>query len=329
MRVTVLVIGPFTSLLLLVKTISTPLFGVPSAITAYALGVVIMGVINLSLIRYKRMTQDTTVNTRTNGIIQALALSITSLAFLSNITIQLLHITGMRQMFLVAFGLTTLRIQQTLGGGKTSAIFSGPVSLITFTLLVVLWGITKVDDETFQHPEPLTHRLTQTPAFIVCFFIGAAAHVHILCLLFNQRSEPKEGKPSKWFAVGIASVHIVLVILSGLIQKTHPFTVDVPTVRLNESVEHVMPRLVMSITLLLLCTAPIVTSGVFNSIFVDGSVIIATVLITNTSPHIGSVALIVFSAVKVIAVFCLTYLFTDEWIPKFIWDNLRSVKSSQ
>jgi hypothetical protein len=328
LRVAVLAVGPFTNCFLLIKNISTPLFGVEKAITAYTSGVVMMCIIHLTLIKHRNKTLDSTVNTITNRSMQSMALTVTSMAYLSNTTAQILHITGMRQMFLVSFGLTALRIQQTLSGGKASALFSGPISLIAFLVLVVIWARTEIDDETFRYPEPRTHMLEQIPAFIACIFIGAAAQVHILWVMFNQQPDIPYDKPPEWFAVCTAVVHVVLICISGLMQKAHPFTIDALTVQLNPSVYLLMFRLITSITLLLLCTAPIMNSGVFRSIFMDGSVIIATVLIISTHPHIGTAAIIGFSAVKVVLVFCLLYLVTDNWIPKSILDHLRSIKSN-
>jgi hypothetical protein len=162
----------------------------------------------------------------------------------------------------------------------------------------------------------------------VCIIIGAAAQVHILWVMFNHQPDVTNGKPLEWFAGIIAFVHVVLACVSGLIQKTHPFTVDVRTMRLNESVEHMMPRLILSITLLLVCTAPIATNGVFHSIFIDGSVIIAAVLVTNAQPYVGSVFLITLSAVKVVVVFCWLHLFTGKWVPKFMY-YLQAVRSNE
>ena len=328
MRVVVLVIGPFTNTFLLIKTLSTPLFSIELATIAYVLGVVIMCGIHVLLIKHRNKTRDGSENTMTNGIVQALALSVTSITYLTNTTVQILNITGMRQMFLVAFGLITLRIQQTLTGGKASALFSGPISFVVFVILFSIWFGTEFNDETFQHPEPRTDGLHEILAFLVCIIIGAAAQVHILWVMFNHQPDVTNGKPLEWFAGIIAFVHVVLACVSGLIQKTHPFTVDVRTMRLNESVEHMMPRLILSITLLLVCTAPIATNGVFHSIFIDGSVIIAAVLVTNAQPYFGSVFLITLSAVKVVVVFCWLHLFTGKWVPKFMY-YLQAVRSNE
>ena len=133
-RAKALIAGPHTYTFILLRNLVMERPSEQVVLCSYVVGVIAMYILHMGLICYrnkKAVISEETVN----RIVHEYAANVTNSAYLAITTVQLLHITAIRETFLVSFVLVTLRVQQTLSGGKRAALFSGPLGMLAVTIL--------------------------------------------------------------------------------------------------------------------------------------------------------------------------------------------------
>jgi len=249
--------------------------------------------------------------------VHAYASALTNAAYLSISTVQLLHVTGMHQSFVVTFILLTLRVQQTLGGGKRSALFSGPLIMTTVTVLCILALLSREHEFTLPTPgSPYAneeHGPGAVSVILLCIAVGASAHANLQWIVFHEHNDTlymwNEGVAS--FMTFIS--HMVFASLSAFVAAYHPIMVDINMVMVNPHVHMLLPRLTLTVIVLLLCTAPISNNSMLQTLLGDGSVILGTVLVTLAHPAMGSFVVISIAVSVSIIAFCFVFIRCDEW----------------
>jgi len=325
-----LIAGPHTYTFLLLRNLVVHRPEQQWVLFSYTVGVCIMEVIYRCLLYYRKSVCDRKSQASDHvmdRIVHGYASALTNTAYMCISTVQLLHVTGMRQSFLVTFVLLTLRVQQTLGGGKRSALFSGPMAMIAVTSLGVAALLSK--EQEFALPVPVSpyaneeHGPSADAVMVLCAAVGASAHAHLQWIVFHEHNDALYGWDRDVVGFMTWVFHLVLACISGFVAAYHPIMIDINMVVLNPHVGMLLPRLTLTILLLLLCTAPIYDSSVFNTLIGDGSVIIITVLVTNAHPAMGSFLLIATSVSVSIMAFFFIYIRCDEWPWRRWWSMFQ------
>jgi hypothetical protein len=312
-----LIAGPHTYTFLLLRNLVVDRPKQQWVLFAYAVGVCLMEVVHRSLVYYRKVNGGGRSDEVENRKVHEYAATATNAAYLSISTVQLLHVTGMHQPFVVTFILLILRVQQTLGGGRRSALFSGPIMMIAVTLLCILALLSREHEFTLPTPgSPYTnkeHGPSADAVVLLCVAVGASAHAHLQWVVLHEHNNELYmwDKGVVVFMTFIS--HLALACVSAFVAAFHPIMVDINMVMLNPNVEMLLPRLTLTVIVLLLCTAPICDSTVLHTLLGDGSVIIATVLVTQAHPAMGSVVTITVAVSVSILSFCFVYIRCDEW----------------
>jgi hypothetical protein len=316
LRAKALIAGPHTYTFILLRNLVVDRPTEYSVLFAYGIGVVIMYIIHMWLIHY-RSTSGGNLNGGNNKIIHEYAADFTNSVYLAITTVQLMHVTAVRETFLVSFIIVTLRVQQTLSGGKRSALFSGPLSLLVVTVLCIAALLSREHEfslPTARSPFANTDNgLNASAVVALCVLVGASAQAHLQWVVFHEHNDTLYWWNTSAMAFMTFASHIILACVSGFIAAYHPIMIDVDMVVHNSHVGLLIPRLTMTILLLLLCTAPINDSSVMKSILGDGSVVVATVLLVQAHPVMGSVLVITIAVCVSILTFVFVYIRPDMW----------------
>ena len=315
-RAKALIAGPHTYTFILLRNLLMDRPSEQIVLFAYGGGVLLMYILHMVLIRY-RNSRITTNFDRGKSIIHEYAANITNSVYLAITTVQLLHITAVRETFLVTFILVTLRLQQTLSGGRRSALFSGPLGMLVVTVLcvaAVFSGKHEFSLPVSRSPFANTENgLTASAVLTLCVLVGASAQAHLQWIVFHEHNDSLY----KWDTPIVAFVtfvsHILLACVSGFVAAYHPIMIDVYMVINNSQVGLLVPRLTLTIIVLLLCTAPINDNSVLKSILGDGAIITSTVLVVHAHPVMGSVTVIAISVCLCILTFVFVYVRPDEF----------------
>ena len=337
-----LIAGPHTYTFVLLRNLVVQRPAQEWVLLAYVIGVCLMEVAHRFLIHHRKIQLDSRggravvtaasssalvhgktaasssalVHEKASALVHEKASAWTNAAYLCISTVQLLHVTGLQQTFLVVFVMVTIRIQQTLSGGKRAALFSGPLIMIAVTSLcaaALLWR-----EHQFTLPVPVSPYAnadgpSATAVLLLCAAVGASAHAHLQWVVLHEHNDAIY-MWDKQLVQGVTFVsHLLLACVSGFVAAYHPIMVDIQMVVSNPDVGILLPRLTLTIIVLLLCTAPICDSCVFQTLLGDGSVIITTVIITQAYPAMGSVVLIAISVSISIMAFVFVYIRCDEW----------------
>lgn len=263
------------------------------------------------------VSQPIALESTGNTMSHEYASAVTNTAYLCIFTIQLLHVTAMSQTFMMAFVLLTIRLQQTLSGGKRTALFSGPVLMLAVTALC---GLALISRETeFDLPTPGSPYANEengpsaTAVIGLCIAVGASAHAHLQWVVLHEHNDAIYLWNKEVVLFTTFASHLVLASLSAFIAAFHPIMIDINMVMNNPRVGMLLPRLTLTVLVLLLCTAPICDSCVFHTLFSDGSVIVGTVIIVQAHPAMGSFVLIAISVSVSILAFFFVFVRCDEW----------------
>ena len=317
-----LIAGPHTYTFVLLRNLVVQRPAQEWVLLAYVIGVCLMEVAHRFLIHHRKIQLDSrggravVTAASSSALVHEKASAWTNAAYLCISTVQLLHVTGLQQTFLVVFVMVTIRIQQTLSGGKRAALFSGPLIMIAVTSLcaaALLWR-----EHQFTLPVPVSPYAnadgpSATAVLLLCAAVGASAHAHLQWVVLHEHNDAIY-MWDKQLVQGVTFVsHLLLACVSGFVAAYHPIMVDIQMVVSNPDVGILLPRLTLTIIVLLLCTAPICDSCVFQTLLGDGSVIITTVIITQAYPAMGSVVLIAISVSISIMAFVFVYIRCDEW----------------
>ena len=312
-----LIAGPYTYTYLLLRNLVHDRPPQQWVLFAYAVGVCLMELTHRLLIMYRKFIVEGRSRRPEKTMVHEYASAVTNTAYLCISTVQLLHVTGMSQIFMMAFVLLTLRLQQTLSGGKRSALFSGPLIMLAVTTLCFAALLSR--EHEFDLPTPVSpyaneqHGPSANAVVGLCIAVGASAHAHLQWVVLHEHNDTIYMWDKEVVLFTTFLSHLVLACVSGFVAAFHPIMVDVNMVVLNPDVDMLLPRLTLTILVLLLCTAPICDSCVFHTIYVDGSVIAATVIIAQAYPAMGSFLLITFSVSVSIMAFVFIYVRSDEW----------------
>lgn len=324
-----LIAGPHTYTFLLLRNLVVHRPEQRWVLFAYAVGVCLMELAHRCLLSYRGGGSSGRVET---SKVHEYAAAVTNAAYLSISTVQLLHVTGMHQSFVVTFVLLTLRIQQTLSGGKRSALFSGPIIMIAVTLLCVLALLSREHEFTLPTPgSPYANHENGPSAdavIVLCVAVGASAHAHLQWVVFHEHNDSLYMWDKDVVAFMTFISHLALACLSAFVAAYHPIMVDINMVMLNPNVQMLLPRLTLTVLVLLLCTAPICDSSVLQALLGDGSVIIATVIVTQAHPAMGSVVAIAIAVAVSIMAFVFVHIRCDEW-PWRRWYGLCTMPRSK
>jgi hypothetical protein len=314
-RAKALIAGPHTYTFILLRNLVVDQPTGYSVLFAYLIGVFLMYIIHIWLIHYRK-----TAGGNLNGndkIIQEYATDVTNSVYLAITTVQLLHVTAMRETFLMAFIIITLRVQQTLSGGKRSALFSGPLSLLAVSML---WVASLLSTEhEFSPPMAISpfanieNGLNSSAVFALCVLVGASAQAQLQWIVFHEHNDSLYAWNAMVVGIMTFASHIILACVSGAVAAYQPIMVDVDMVGNNSHAGLLIPRLTLTIILLLLCTAPINDSSVMKSILGDGSIVVATVLVVQAHPVMGSVVVITIAVCVCILTFVYVYIRPDTW----------------
>jgi hypothetical protein len=315
-RAKALIAGPHTYTFILLRNLVIDRPSEQIVLLSYGVGVLLMYILHMLLIRYRNRKITTNFDTG-KSIIHEYAANITNSVYLAITTVQLLHITAMRETFLVTFILVTLRIQQTLSGGRRSALFSGPLGMLVVTVLcfaALFSGQHEFSLPIATSPFANTENgLTASNVIALCVLVGASAQAHLQWIVFHEHNDSLY----KWNTSIVAFVtfasHIILACVSGFVAAYHPIMIDVYMVINNSKVGLLVPRLTLTIIVLLLCTAPINDNSIMKSILGDGAIITSTVLIVHAHPVMGSVSVIAISVCVCILTFVFVYVRPDEF----------------
>jgi hypothetical protein len=306
---------------------------------------------------------------------------VTNFAFVMITTVLITHVAGMRHAFLTMFVITIVRLHQTLSGGRRSAIFSGPLSLIMLIITGVFRQqqhvIYKIDNENnvllengaSSNVDDADHTAGGVSqgwcVAAVCFLVGAAAYAHMVWILVHEHldfpkrvlqtelsegqrghseklevqhtwqhtwrisqhletpkrvlqtelSEGQRGHSEKsevqhtWrisytgrIVLCATALHMAVVLVCGL---CNPFITDMH--QTTESDATLLRSL--SLTVLLICTAPINNSCILYTMIGDSSVIVSVVILTHTYRQVGTVVTLATSSIVIITIFCLVVLY--------------------
>jgi hypothetical protein len=321
-RAKALIAGPHTYTFILLRNLVVDQPSEYSVLFAYVIGVFLMYIIQLFLIHTRRNAAAGNMIWVGNKMIHKTAADITNSVYLAITTVQILHVTAMRETFLVSFILITLRVQQTLSGGKRSALFSGPLGVLVVTLLCIAALLSS--EHEFNLPTgrspfaKLDNGLQSYTVVAICVLVGASAQAHLQWVVFHEHNDTLYA----WNATAVSLMtfvsHIILACVSGFVAAYHPIMIDVDMILSNSQVELLIPRLTLTMILLLLCTAPINDSSVMKSILGDGSLIICTVLIVQSHPVMGTVLIITSAVCICILTFICVYVRPDIWFQNAI-----------
>jgi len=325
-RAKALIAGPHTYTFILLRNLVVNRPSEPAVLLAYGVGVILMYIAHMFLVRYRHsniavagdavrnISPDQTLRKR---IVHEYAANVTNSSYLAILTVQLLHVTAIRETFLVTFVLVTLRVQQTLSGGRRSALFSGPTSMLAVTVLcfaALCSGGGEFSLPTARSPYANTENgLTSSVVVGLCVLVGASAQAHLQWVVFHEHNDTLYAWDAPIVAFLTFVSHILLACVSGFVAAYHPIMIDVYMVLHNSQVGLLIPRLTLTIIVILLCTAPINDNSVMKSILGDGSIITSTVLIVQAHPVMGSVTIITIAVCLGILAFFSVYIRPDEW----------------
>jgi hypothetical protein len=319
-RAKALIAGPHTYTFILLRNLVTDRPSQHAVLLAYLGGVVLMYLLHTGLVQYRNSVHPMAKSGAMTTLVHEYAATVTNWAHLAISTMHLLHVTAMREPFLVTFVLATLRLQQTLGGGKRSALFSGPMCMVVVSCLCITTMIAGPVE--FELPLPPSrfaiegHGPSAGVVVALCVAVGASAQAHLQWVVFHEHNDTLYMWNTPFAALLTFVSHIVLACASGAISAYHPVMIDVGMVVDNPGVGLLTPRLSLTIAVLLLCTAPINDSSVMRTILGDGAVITTTVFITQACPVVGSVGVVTVSVCVSILAFVFVYIRPDEW-PSF------------
>jgi hypothetical protein len=331
-RAKALIAGPHTYTFILLRNLLLQRPSEEAVLLAYLAGVLVMYIVHMFLVWYKK-TNSTVLQIESKlstdpykktvscnlfkTIVHEYAANVTNSAYLAITTVQLLHVTAIRETFLVTFVLVTLRVQQTLSGGKRAALFSGPLGMLVVTILCVAALFSKDHKLNLSAaPSPYANTengLTSEAVVFLCVLVGASAQAHLQWIVFHEHNDTIYAWNTSLVAFMTFLSHIVLACVSGYVAAYHPIMIDVFMVLDKSQVGLLVFRLTLTILLLLLCTAPINDNSVMKSMLIDGSIITCTVLIIQAHPVVGSFSVITVAVCMSLLAFVFVYTRPDEW----------------
>jgi hypothetical protein len=315
-RAKALIAGPHTYTFILLRNLLLQRPSEEAVLLAYLAGVLIMYIVHMFLVWYKKTNSTVSCNLF-KTMVHEYAANVTNSAYLAITTVQLLHVTAIRETFLVTFVLVTLRVQQTLSGGKRAALFSGPLGMLVVTILCVAALFSKDHKLNLSAaPSPYANTengLTSEAVVFLCVLVGASAQAHLQWIVFHEHNDTIYAWNTSLVAFMTFLSHIVLACVSGYVAAYHPIMIDVFMVLDKSQVGLLVFRLTLTILLLLLCTAPINDNSVMKSMLIDGSIITCTVLIIQAHPVVGSFSVITVAVCMSLLAFVFVYTRPDEW----------------
>lgn len=315
-RAKVLIAGPHTYTFILLRNLVVNRPSEQAVVLAYGAGVILMYIAHISLICY-RNRKSAVASDAGKRVVHEYAANVTNSSYLAILTVQLLHVTAIRETFLVTFILVTLRVQQTLSGGRRSALFSGPIGMLAVTVLCI--AALYSGEHGFSLPTArspyanIENGLTASTVVALCVLVGASAQAHLQWIVFHEHNDTLYAWNTSIVAFATFISHIILAGISGFVAAYHPIMIGFYMVLNNSQVGFLIPRLTLTIVVILLCTAPINDNSVMKSILGDGSIITSTVLIVQAHPVMGSVTIIGIAVSLCILAFFSVYIRPDEW----------------
>jgi hypothetical protein len=279
---------------------------------SYNAGVLGMYGLHIILVRSRKGVE----NKLPPGIVN-FAATVTNTAYLAIVTVLISHLTAMRELFLICFILVTIRIQQTLGGSSITTFFSGPILVFVFGILSGMSIYTHtyntgVAFDIFRLVGDDNRSVGQYQESMVafaCFLSGAAAQAQLSWITLHGYQRCAGGVTIQQLALANVFVHTCFSMLFGILSLYTPIFMDIATMTINNRMQEWMPRLVLSMVVLLLSTAPIHDSSVLHTILGDGVVITSVATVTHAYPLTSTLVVIVSSAVLSIMAFTGLYLY--------------------